>query len=170
MKMCICAGHGHHERTGASLMLTPESSVRGTGSIRLPVENRHEKEFLSSCKGLPSDVKRRRREAAAAVDDGVGEGVAPLPRGPLGERRPQVIPRSRHNTLTDVERCGEHRRVHGLYKDGIGEKGTIEPIPMHADNACCTGARAAQDSESKHGNNARPVAISAQEDAIQSGA
>ena len=72
---------GHHERMGALLMLVPEGMVRGTSINRLPGEDRHGNEFWSTCKGLPWDVQPRRGEAAAAVDDGVGEGAAQLQRG-----------------------------------------------------------------------------------------
>ena len=58
--------------------------MRETVINRLPVEDRHANEFLSTCKGLPWDVKPRRREAAAALDDGVGEGAGPLARGHFG--------------------------------------------------------------------------------------
>ena len=45
MKKDICVGH--HERTGASLMLTPEG-MGGTAINRLQVEDRHEHKFLST--------------------------------------------------------------------------------------------------------------------------
>ena len=46
MKKGICVVH--HERTGASLMLTPEGMARGTAINRLQVGDLHEHEFLST--------------------------------------------------------------------------------------------------------------------------
>ena len=94
---------------------------------------------------MPWDVRPRRREAAAAVDDGVGGGVAPLRRGPFEERRPEVIPRKRYITLTEIERHRGHRSVHGLCEDGVGRKGhrtnseANGPSLMYADDASSTG-------------------------------
>ena len=67
---------GHHERMDVSLMRTP----------RRHGERNNENEFLSTGKGLPWDVKPRRREAATAVGEGVGEVAAPRPRGSRNPR------------------------------------------------------------------------------------
>ncbi len=63
---------GHHERTGAALMLTPQGLERGAGITRLPEADRYNDEILKTCRGLPWDAKQRRREAPGVVDAGVG--------------------------------------------------------------------------------------------------
>ena len=96
---------------------------------KMAVEGRQEDEFLSSCKGPPWDVKPRRREAAAAVNDGVGEGAAFPQRSLLEEERPKVVPRI-FTSLTEI------KRYWAPNKDDSGcQNKAIGPIPMPADTA-----------------------------------
>ena len=44
---------GHHERTGATLLLTPEGVRRGVGIVQLPSDQKFDPAFLATCKGLP---------------------------------------------------------------------------------------------------------------------
>ena len=76
-------------------MLTPHGLARGTAINKLPWEARNDHEFLSACQGSAWDVRPRRREAAAAVDDGVGVGADYLDEVTIEERGPEVMPRNR---------------------------------------------------------------------------
>ena len=114
---------GHHERTGAALLLTPEGMRRGSGLTRLPVEDRFNDEFLRSCKGLPWDVKPRQRTAPGQIDLGVGERAAPLPDPEARRAREEVQPRRRYITLAEIERYGGTDGCIACTKMALGERG-----------------------------------------------
>ena len=115
---------GHHERTGATLLLTPEGMRRGTGLTRLPIAERFDDKFLEECKGLPWDVKPRQRAAPAVVDVGVGEGVAPLPPPSAQRERNEVAARKRYITIAEIERYRGTDACAACTRMALGERGT----------------------------------------------
>ena len=81
---------GHHERTGATLLLTPEGVARGTGVTQLPADKKFDHEFLAQCKGLPWEVKPRTRAAPQTIVDDSHTAPLPMPepaRPPAVRRR-----------------------------------------------------------------------------------
>ena len=69
---------GHHERTGASLFITPEGVERGVGIHRLPEDQRHDLEFLKKCKGMPWAMKVVNRTPAVSFAGGGDPAAPPL--------------------------------------------------------------------------------------------
>ena len=88
---------GHHERTGATLLLTPDGVARGTGVTQLPADQKWDRAFQSTCKGLPWEVKPRTRPAPQDIVD--DSKVAPLP-PPEPPQRPVV--KRRYVTIAEV--------------------------------------------------------------------
>ena len=114
---------GHRERAGATLLLTPEVMARGTGITRLPIGVRFDEEFLEECKGLPWDVRPRRRAAPAPIDAGVGEGAAPLLLPPARHERRQETTRRRYITIAEVEKHGGTEACPACTRVALGERG-----------------------------------------------
>ena len=73
---------GHHERTGATLLLTPEGVRRGIRVQRLPETDRWNMDFIKTCRGCPWDAAPRARQLAqpALEDEEKEHGVAPTRR------------------------------------------------------------------------------------------
>ena len=82
---------GHHERAGATLLLTPDGVRRGIGITQLPADQKFDSAFLASCKGLPWVPNPKERKAPAAlIEEAVGHAAPippPEPVGPSPERR-----------------------------------------------------------------------------------
>ena len=114
---------GHHERTGATLLLTPEGMVRGTGIVRLPLAERFDDKFLEECKGLPWDVKPRQRAAPGAIDAGVGEGAATLPTPSVRQDRTELAIRKRYITVSEIEKYGGTDACFACTRTALGERG-----------------------------------------------
>lgn len=111
---------GHHERTGAVLLLTPSGLARGAGITRLPEGDRFNNDFLEKCKGLPWDVKPRTREVGAPIDMSIGEGAAPIePRAP----RVELEARRRYITIAEVEKYGGTEACPACTRMHMGERG-----------------------------------------------
>ena len=102
MKMRRGVYVGHHERTGATLLLTPEGVARGVGITKVPVEDRWDYDFLTSCKGLPWETQPRRREAPTVVSSEGGELLVPVP-AEVDEARSK---RRRYITVAEIDRYG----------------------------------------------------------------
>jgi len=77
---------GHHERSGASMFLTPSGLYRGVGIHRLPESTRWDVNFVKSCRGLPWDVKARQAPQAG------GNAAPPVVTGGVVIPPPPVIP------------------------------------------------------------------------------
>lgn len=119
---------GHHGRTGAALFLTPDGMMRGTFLTRLPVQERLSNDFLDVCKGVPSEVKPRRRAALGAVNTGVEEGAA---------TRNEVNTRRRYITIAEVERDAGPDACPACTRMASGERGQRGARGAHSDE--CRG-------------------------------
>ncbi len=80
---------GNHERTGASLLLTPGGLRRGQGLHRLPEGDRHDLPFLQTCKGLPWETVPLRRRLARPIMP-ANDPDRPAPVGPTSVREDEV--------------------------------------------------------------------------------
>ena len=95
---------GHHERTGASLFLTPEGMIRGTGVHKILEVDRWNDTFLKTVKGLPwkpkTDVRALPNPAYA---DGEGPPAAPMP---IVMTLPPVKERKMYVRRSDLDKYG----------------------------------------------------------------
>ena len=61
----ICGRYiGHHRRTGSLLVLTEDGVKRGVGVRRVPIQERSNTKGWDKLRGLPWDVKSRKRRSA----------------------------------------------------------------------------------------------------------
>ena len=97
---------GHHDRTGAVMMLTPDGLRRGIGLTRAPPSQRFDAEFMDTCRGLPWDP----RPAIKEQEDGdspevVEKTIVKVVQMPGGGTTTTPA-RRRYLTTADVQRYG----------------------------------------------------------------
>ena len=120
---------GHHERTGSTLLLSPEGLKRGTRIQRLPESERWNLSFIQSVKGLPWEVAPRQRSMGVpAIGDSERELSAPILSGVAAP--PQV--RRRCILKQDIERYGGTEECPACTRLAIGASAAGVP---HSD-AC----------------------------------
>ena len=69
---------GHHGRTGALLVMTKDGVIRGNGARRMPEERRWSTEGWDELKGLPWDVRPKRRSIARGLVSGSDAVALPI--------------------------------------------------------------------------------------------
>ena len=116
---------GHHERTGATLLLTPEGVSRGTGVVQLPSDQKWDPEFLATCKGLPWEVKPRTRQAPEAIFTDEAK-IAPLPPAEPEPAAGRSV-RRRYVTMAEVEKYGGTEGCKTCTMIAMGHSGKREP-------------------------------------------
>jgi len=115
---------GHHERTGASLFISPEGLKRGTGIHRMLEDERWNDEFLKSCSGLPWKPKPDKiKMDTPAYGAGEEAVAAPLP-VIVGDPLPRPV-RRMNVRRTDLDRYGATDGCRACFDIMAGHKTTV---------------------------------------------
>ena len=93
---------GHHERTGASLFITPNGVARGMGIHQTTPERRYDAKFLETCKGVPWALK----PAQVTMDVPVGDASSVPTEEPMVVSLPVPKTRKMYVLKSDVEKFG----------------------------------------------------------------
>ena len=108
---------GHHERSGAAILLTPDGVKRGTRIARMMEHERWDRVFSATCVGVPGQLRPNQRNLVRPVvpEAEADQGVAPVIVMP-------AVPRVDRRRYVHEERSYEvwvHRRVSSMHAVGV---------------------------------------------------